>query len=62
VRHRRHHRGNGDDVVGAYGHHYIAASRPVVAPPPGVRSDLQIVQELAARVGLGDRFAGPVRA
>jgi anaerobic selenocysteine-containing dehydrogenase len=51
-----------DDVVGAYGHHYIAASRPVVAPPPGVRSDLQIVQELAARVGLGDRFSGSARA
>lgn len=51
-----------DDVVGSYGHHYIAASRPVVAPPAGVRSDLQIVQELAARVGLGDRFAGPVHA
>lgn len=47
-----------DDLVGAYGHHYIGASRPVVAPPPGVRSDLEIVQGLAARVGLGDRFAG----
>ncbi|HEY8925445.1 MAG TPA: molybdopterin-dependent oxidoreductase [Polyangia bacterium] len=47
-----------DDLVGAYGHHYIAASRPVVAAPPGVRSDLEIIQGLAARVGLGDRFAG----
>lgn len=51
-----------DDVVGAYGHHYIAASRPIVAPPPGVRSDLQIIQGLAARVGLGARFAGDARA
>jgi len=47
-----------DDLVGAYGHHYIGASRPVVAAPPGVRSDLQIIQGLAARVGLGERFAG----
>jgi len=47
-----------DDLAGAYGNHYIGASRPVVAPPPGVRSDLQIVQGLAARVGLGERFAG----
>ena len=51
-----------DDVVGAYGHHYIAASRPIVAPPPGVRSDLQIIQGLAERVGLGARFAGDARA
>jgi len=47
-----------DDLVGAYGHHYIGASQPVVPPPPGVRSDLQIMQGLAARVGLADRFAG----
>ena len=47
-----------DDLVGAYGHHYIGASQPVVPPPPGVRSDLQIMQGLAARVGLGERFAG----
>jgi anaerobic selenocysteine-containing dehydrogenase len=47
-----------DDLVGAYGHHYIGASRPVVAPPSGVRSDLEIIQGLAARVGLGERFAG----
>jgi anaerobic selenocysteine-containing dehydrogenase len=51
-----------DDVVGAYGHHYIAASRPIVAPPPGGRSDLQIIQGLAERVGLGARFAGDARA
>ena len=47
-----------DDLIGAYGHHYIGASRPVVAAPPGVRSDLEIIQGLAARVGLGERFAG----
>jgi len=49
-----------EDVIGAYGHHYIGASRPVVAAPAGVRSDLEIIQGLAARVGLGDQFAGTV--
>src|SRR6185295_4299877 len=44
-----------DDLIGAYGHHYIGASRPVVAAPAGVRSDLEIIQGLAARVGLGDQ-------
>jgi anaerobic selenocysteine-containing dehydrogenase len=51
-----------DDVLGAYGHHYIGVSRPVVPPPVGVRSDLEIVQALAARVGLGDALAGDARA
>lgn len=47
-----------DDLLGAYGHHYLSASRPVVAPPAGVRSDLQIMQELARRVGLGALLDG----
>ena len=50
-----------DDVLGAYGHHYLGAARPVVAPPLTVKSDLQIIQELAPRVGLGDEFAGSAR-
>jgi anaerobic selenocysteine-containing dehydrogenase len=36
-----------DDLIGAYGHHFISASTPVLAPPPGVRGDLEIVQALA---------------
>ncbi len=44
-----------DDLLGAYGHHWLGASVPVVAPPPGVRSDLEIVQLLAAEV---DRRTG----
>ena len=36
-----------DDLLGAYGNHWLGASTPVVAPPPGVRTDLQIVQALA---------------
>ena len=50
-----------DDLLGAYGHHYLAVSRPVVPPPEGVRSDLQIVQGLAARVGLSEVVAGTAR-
>lgn len=50
-----------DDLLGAYGHHYLAVSRPVVPPPEGVRSDLQIVQGLAARVGLSAVVAGTAR-
>jgi anaerobic selenocysteine-containing dehydrogenase len=51
-----------DDLVGAYGHHYLGVARPVVAPPPGVKSDLEIIQALAARVGLADVMAGDARS
>lgn len=37
-----------DDLLASYGHHWLAASRPVLEPPGGVLSDLQIVQRLAA--------------
>ncbi|HVR62158.1 MAG TPA: molybdopterin-dependent oxidoreductase [Polyangia bacterium] len=50
-----------DDVLGAYGHHYLGVARPVVAPPDGVRSDLEIAQALAARVGLASAMAGSAR-
>lgn len=40
------------DLLGAYGHHWIAESRPVVPMPPEVRHEVQIFQELARRVGL----------
>jgi anaerobic selenocysteine-containing dehydrogenase len=43
-----------DDVLGAYGHHWLSESRPVVAPPPGVRHELDIFRELADRTGLQD--------
>jgi anaerobic selenocysteine-containing dehydrogenase len=47
-----------DDLLGAYGHHWLAESRPVVPPPPGVRSELEILQDLAARVGLPPEVMG----
>ena len=36
-----------DDLLGAYGNHYLGASVPVVRPPAGVRSDLEVIQALA---------------
>lgn len=51
-----------DDVLGSYGHHHVGVSTPVVPRPPNVRSDLEIVQALAARVGLADVVAGDARA
>ena len=51
-----------DDVLGSYGHHYVGVSQPVVPPPENVRTDLQIIQALAARVGLADKVAGDARA
>src|SRR3954464_11567433 len=50
-----------DDLLGAYGHHWVGASRPVVPPPPGVKSDLQILQALAARLGLSEVMQGTAR-
>lgn len=49
-----------DDLLGAYGHHWLIESRPVVSPPPGVKTDYEIVQELARRTGLGREFADDV--
>jgi anaerobic selenocysteine-containing dehydrogenase len=46
-----------DDLVGAYGHHWIGEVRPVVPPPEGVKTDYQIVQGLADRLGLGPEFS-----
>ncbi|TMB31962.1 MAG: molybdopterin-containing oxidoreductase catalytic subunit [Deltaproteobacteria bacterium] len=50
-----------DDLLGAYGHHFVGSSRPVVAPPAAVKSDLEILQALAARVGLSDVMRGTAR-
>lgn len=50
-----------DDLLGSYGHHLIGVSQPVVAPPPGVKTDLEIIQGLAARLGLEAELAGSAR-
>ena len=49
-----------DDIVGAYGHHWLGVVRPVVPRPEGVRSDLEITQLLAARLGI-DGFEADAR-
>lgn len=50
-----------DDILGAYGHHYIGVSQPVIPPQAGVKSDLEIMQALAKRVGLEEEMAGSAR-
>lgn len=45
-----------DDLLGAYGHHYIAESRPVADAPENVKSDYDILRELARRIGLQGEF------
>ncbi len=47
-----------DDLVGAYGHHWLAEARPVVPPPPGVLQEVELLQALARRVGLEAALAG----
>jgi len=48
------------DLIGAYGHHWISESRPVISPPPGILTDYEIIQQLAQRVGLGEEFSADV--
>ena len=51
-----------DDLLGSYGHHYIGASRPVISAPPEVKTDLEIIQALAARLGLAEVMQGDARS
>lgn len=46
------------DLLGAYGHHYLTASQPVAERPEGVKSDLEIYQALAERLGFGAALQG----
>ncbi len=50
-----------DDLVGAYGHHYLGATLPVVPSPDGVKSDLEIFQALAVHVGQHEYPQGTAR-
>ena len=47
-----------DDMVGAYGHHWLGTVDAVVPPLGQSRTDLQIVQALAELVGVGEIVAG----
>ncbi len=50
-----------EDLIGAYGHHYLGAAQPVARRPDGVQTDLEIYQALATRLGFGDQLAGSAR-
>lgn len=50
-----------DDVLGAYGNHYLRVSQPVVPPVGESRHELWIFQELAKRLGMGDFLEGTPR-
>jgi len=49
-----------DDLLGAYGHHWLAEMRPVIPAPELVKSDYEIVQALAPLVGLEAEFTDDV--
>ncbi len=50
-----------DDLIGSYGHHYVSATRAVAMRLPGARTDLEIYQALATRLGFGDALMGAPR-
>src|SRR5262245_22836165 len=49
-----------DDLVGAYGHHWLGEVRPVVPAPGEVKTDYAIARALASRLGLDAPFADDV--
>ena len=49
-----------EDLLGAYGNHYLRASRPALEAPPDVRHELAIWQGLAERLDLGEVMAGSI--
>lgn len=50
-----------DDLVGAYGHHWLAEVRPAVAPAGEARTDHDILRALAPRLGVDESFTRPAR-
>lgn len=45
-----------NDLVGAYGHHFISESKPVVQPLGQAKTDYEILKMLGPRVGVGEPF------
>ena len=41
------------DLVGSYGHHWLAESRPLVEAPDGVLHEVEILRRLADLLGIG---------
>ena len=50
-----------DDIVVSWGHNWIGPVNKAIEPPGETKSDLQISQELAERLGLGAEMAGTPR-
>jgi anaerobic selenocysteine-containing dehydrogenase len=40
------------DLLGAYGNHWLRVSRSAIAPPPGPRHEIEILMDLAKRIGV----------
>jgi len=49
-----------DDVLGAYGNHYLRASTPAIEPPDGPRHEVKIWQALAERLGVQGALPGTI--
>ena len=47
-----------DDILGSYGHHWLGESRPLIDPPEGVRQEIDVLQDLARRIGVESAVAG----
>jgi len=47
-----------EDVVGSWGHHFVNHAKAVVSPPPGVKSDLEILSELGRRLNPAIKMEG----
>ena len=50
-----------EDVCGAYGHHWVQKMVPVIPPMGESKTELEILQALAARLGLAEEMAGTPR-
>lgn len=50
-----------EDLVSAYGHHWLGMTQAVVPPLGEARSDVEIYQGLAARLGFGPELEGTPR-
>lgn len=50
-----------EDLLGAYGNHYLRSSQPAVEAPGEVRHELWIWQQLARRLGLSEVLEGTPR-
>lgn len=50
-----------DDLLGAYGNHFLRVSQPAIEPEGESRHELWIFQQLAKRLGMGDFLEGTPR-